>query len=1085
MTVEIVLLQLGTAAVRAAARLWLGDNKVAAEVGVSAVDMLSSRLSSERDRRKLRRLVEGFEESIVDRLEPLIVNEFKKLPDNEREAAILALADTFRKVPLDHSDLFSVDLDAGRLHREMCERAPDMDEGLSSDGSALYNLLMRESCGYVIEIARVLPPFTSQALTELLRRDREIIEGIREVLARLPQRGPEDGFAYDYRQLVARTLDHVELFGVTVAEANRRYPLSIAYISASAVTAEIDVAFNASRRVDELLVGKQRVFIRGEAGLGKTTLLQWLAVRSARGDFPPPLTSWNGLIPFFVPLRRYADASLPSPEGFVKTVGRHIADEMPENWVHRQLRTGKGLLLVDGVDELPPDRRDSVQKWLRELIVAFPVARIIITSRPSGASQHWLAGLDFSVLEMQPMTKADMTVFVERWYAAMRVQQVDELAKVELDSYRNDLLGQLAGKPQLRRLARYPLLCALLCALHRDRGALLPANRMELYEVALQMLLDRRDAQRRVPNQIDLERSVKMILLGDLAYWLIRNEHSDSDVSRVVQRIDGRLGSMPQIKDSSADVFRHLLDRTGLLREPAEGRVDFVHRTFQEYLAARCAVVDSDDIGNLITNAHRDQWHEVVVMAVGHASRKQREELLNGLLERGDASSENRDKLHLLAVACFETAPDIEPELRGRIQERADRLLPPQSLESAKSFASAGQYIVERLAASPPTGETETVATVRALAETGLEEAVEVIGAFGADERPSVQQELVRSWPAFEPVTYAAKVLAKSPIGSLEVRDAALVPGIRHLSNVAHLDDLVPLTTLKDVFPADLASLAIAVLEGVDLADLAPLPLERLILHRTEDATSPPTVDVSPLAVIKTLRSLEIDRVVPLNLQALANTGVRRLRLNRAVSLAELSKMPLGWHLTRLSVTGIVDMRSLQSLMFATGLEELVVRGCTRIADLRGLEPSAHTLRTLIVRDCVAIDLSDMPELAHLTTLDLGAAPVSGIDRIAGMERLKSLTLGRLEDPRALTAAAELPNLCSLTLRGRGLVDLSVLSAAHDLVITVGTSVVVFGQDKLPASCRLQVLENPGDRARPLVSRDPVVFTWRCCRRVS
>ena len=65
------------------------------------------------------------------------------------------------------------------------------------------------------------------------------------------------------------------------------------------------------------------------------------------------------------------------------------------------------------------------------------------------------------------------------------------------------------------------------------------------------------------------------------------------------------------------------MERSGLLREPAAGRVDFVHRTFQEYLAAKAAV-DNDEIGLLVTNAHDDQWREVVVMAAGMHLRAMR-----------------------------------------------------------------------------------------------------------------------------------------------------------------------------------------------------------------------------------------------------------------------------------------------------------------------------------------------------------------------------------------------------------------------------------------------------------------------------
>ena len=39
-----------------------------------------------------------------------------------------------------------------------------------------------------------------------------------------------DDFAADYRRTVVNKLDRMELLGVTLADTNRRYPLSIAYI---------------------------------------------------------------------------------------------------------------------------------------------------------------------------------------------------------------------------------------------------------------------------------------------------------------------------------------------------------------------------------------------------------------------------------------------------------------------------------------------------------------------------------------------------------------------------------------------------------------------------------------------------------------------------------------------------------------------------------------------------------------------------------------------------------------------------------------------------------------------------------------
>ena len=124
MSIEAALITLGTVAVRTAAKLWLGDHKVAAEVGASAVDQLSGRLAKERDRRKFQRLMDDFAEAVVDRLEPIIDAEFRGLPENEQLAAIEAVRDTFAQAALDDGDLFAADLDAGHLDRSIRGRVP-------------------------------------------------------------------------------------------------------------------------------------------------------------------------------------------------------------------------------------------------------------------------------------------------------------------------------------------------------------------------------------------------------------------------------------------------------------------------------------------------------------------------------------------------------------------------------------------------------------------------------------------------------------------------------------------------------------------------------------------------------------------------------------------------------------------------------------------------------------------------------------------------------------------------------------------------------------------------------------------------
>ncbi len=151
-------------------------------------------------------------------------------------------------------------------------------------------------------------------------------------------------FEVRYRTVVEQHLNRLELFGLPRLDAvSRLQDLSLAYVMLHAEHAvrgasshdeatflmqvlapagTVQAARPAGLRVDELLGRVRRVVITGEPGSGKTTLAQWLAVRSAKRDFGPTLTAWNHTVPFFIRLRQRVDKGFPKPEEFPEMVAR-------------------------------------------------------------------------------------------------------------------------------------------------------------------------------------------------------------------------------------------------------------------------------------------------------------------------------------------------------------------------------------------------------------------------------------------------------------------------------------------------------------------------------------------------------------------------------------------------------------------------------------------------------------------------------------------------------------------------------------------------------------------------------------------
>ena len=109
---------------------------------------------------------------------------------NEWNAAVLGAGDSFNRARLTAKDLFTRDLNPLFLEQHIRSDRGLATRDLSEGSTALYDRLIAEGCAYVIEIADKLPHFQANAFTELLSRDRQILERIDRVLDRIPDRLP-------------------------------------------------------------------------------------------------------------------------------------------------------------------------------------------------------------------------------------------------------------------------------------------------------------------------------------------------------------------------------------------------------------------------------------------------------------------------------------------------------------------------------------------------------------------------------------------------------------------------------------------------------------------------------------------------------------------------------------------------------------------------------------------------------------------------------------------------------------------------------------------------------------------------------
>ncbi|RKN04539.1 NACHT domain-containing protein [Streptomyces radicis] len=804
------------------------------------------------------------------------------LAEDERQPVARALADTLAGL----GDLDMDDVQAVRLGAEGLADAlrPRRGGALSRDAELFHDRLLRLACLHIVDFFTRRSTFVARTLVEQSRQSQRLVEALDLLVERLPERHGEDAaFEERYRGHLARRYGRLTIFGIDLDD---EWPLDAAYVSLEATESadrwgisDDDLRHRSGppRRAEQALAGRERVLLRGVAGAGKTTLVQWLAVTTAEHRPSDGLLHLIGRVPFVLPLRALtrSGGELPAPRDFLSAVG--CPHTPPEGWAERVLSARRALLLVDGVDEVPEPRRADTRRWLRELLREFPGTACLVTARPSAVREDWLATEDFDELSLAPMSREDVAAFIERWHRA--VGGTPEAARA--------LLTAVRSRPDLGRLATNPLMCGLICALHRTSHGYLPRGREELYEAALRMLLERRDRQRSIDHGLPLDARSQTVLLERLAYWLIRNGHSQLERDDAIDLIAQVLPSMHRdaAHGSADEVYRHLLDRSGLLREPADGVVDFVHRTFQDYLAARAAV-ESRDFPLLVRNAHLDQWEDVIRMAVAHGRPDERRRLLRQLIKRGDTVRKHRVRLHLLAMACLEHAPQLDPDTRREVAERAAALLPPRTYQEAVSLAAVGQVTLQLLPGPEGLTDDEAASVVWAASALGTDAALPLLAEFREHPAFMVRSALLHRWSAFEPERFGAEVLSRlSPDGSphLQVSTRAELAALRQLPAhpflalfgefteeeiVEAAGERVEELSLNAERLTDLRFLSrfrflrrLSLIEGPALTDLSPLvglPLRGLLLRKV-----PGLRDLHPLNDLPDLGSLYLDDGVP------------------------------------------------------------------------------------------------------------------------------------------------------------------------------------------------------------------------------
>lgn len=869
----------------------------------------------------------------------------------------------------------------------------------------------------------------------------------------------DTGFEHRYRRYVASRHEKLSVIGLDLARPDQScWPLDAAYLSLELAATSPDrksavpgldelERTGAGVRAEQALSASPWVLVRGLAGSGKTTLLQWLAVGAARQNLPKELDHLNDHIPFVLPLRTLArTGNFPDPANYLAAVNCPLRSAQPADWADHVMSAGQGLLLIDGVDEVSQEQRPSTREWLLELLSAYPLNQFVVTTRPTAVPDGWLAGSGFGELTVQPMTTKDVSIFIGRWHDAARAgvtaaEEVEQLNQLEAN-----LKEIVRSQHGLAQMTTTPLLCALVCALHRDRHGHLPHGRMELYSAALSMLLHRRDRERNIqPEGLRMSERQSMRLLQRLAYWMVDNGQAEISRSDALYHVKQALPALPDVarQGDSLAVLDHLVERSGVLRAPDDDTIDFVHRTFQDYLAAKAAI-EKRNIGVLVKHAHDDRWEDVVRMAVAHATPGDAEHILRRLVSRGDRNTANmklRTRLYLLAAACLDYATELDPKVREEVHKRTSALLPPRSVNEAHTLASAGRVIIDLLPGPQNLQEDEAEAVVYTAGMIGGDAAMTLLKKYLKCNKGLVPWYLQMHWSHFDVNEYAREILAKIPsIPLLSIRSAEQITALEHLK----VPDRIALT----------GDFTASQIEAV----LTQTAVHSLSLYHNDALES-----LEFLSGCKSLKGLSLS-VCPkiIDLTPLSTTSVSDL---------------VFWHDSRAEINGMEMLTGLKSLDINSALPYSDLSELPVCADLTSIElgyrTCANTSIAGIARwpnlDKVGVftqfkvrGFAEISSLTQVTTLSVfGWNAHDCISDLSPMESVDTLVLTNILDFDWGNVIEKFPNLSNLKIIASGpKIDISPLSRVAGLSIDLRNSEGIQGVENFPPE-RLQIYPRP------------------------
>ena len=868
----------------------------------------------------------------------------------------------------------------------------------------LYKKILTETCELIVDCSRALPICSEATIVQQLEDPAALFEKLLQEL-QLWQETKETHMdeatllEEEYRRAVTRRFDKLQIFGINFGKHARIYQLSVAYITLTTETNYSEKKTSEVLSTEEALTKFQRLVIIGDAGQGKTTLLQWLTVQCGRKAFTGSKKHWNKKVPILIKLREVLNNDrLPSASDFYSLMVENIGvEQQHQEWFNNLLVKGEAILMIDGFDEVPSARRNEILTWIDTFCHDYDDIQIILTTRPAvydDVAATALAKFNFEVIRLQTMDLNTQQDFIEHWHKAIALEY-DNNKPNALIHQSKALIQELNCQHALSSLAENPLLCSVICMLHHDRNGYLPKDRTDLYEASCRMLADSRGREKKVLEEEGfqlLDYPTKQSFLTDVAQWMSKEERTSISSEKLIERFTLKLNDLPKLKKqlSAQDLKSFFLERSGLLLQVGAREIQFAHRSFQEFFTAKYLIQERDWV-TLKQNATNNYWHETIQLAVGLCqSKKENERFLDNLLSEAKKQTSNKQVttlLYLLILRCKEAMREISPAFDSKIDTIIPEIIPPTSDSMENALAAAGELALPYLTRDENNSELADFHCAQVLQKINTLEAYRLLKDYLKREETDYIDSLCTTIKKMDIDTVKkSNLLQLMQEDGLTNFPCAITRKMAFLMQDSRFIAANSITKLskKDFDDWELSlgfaplaaftQLKALYLENSQINDLRLLSglteLQILYLHNTQ------INDLHPLSGLKKLQTLylpntQVNDLTPLSeLDLLQTIDLRNTQINELTPLAGLTQLQtLNLTNTRIKdLTPLAGLPKLQTLYLAN----------THIKDLTPLSKLPQ-LQGVYLENTQVNDLKPLVKLDQLQTITLKNTKISNM----------------------------------------------------------------------------------------------------------